>query len=577
MEPAPITTPITDRLASMPWIRWFRTLTDRLNSAEALAGAPSWGSITGKPTEFPPESHTHPEYIETETDPTVPAHVKAIEAEQIARWTNAAGAGVTGSPIGELSLDGSNVFVPGFTVRLFADAAATDDPQEFAIPSQLIAQPTADTRTYLCAQRSGDSVSLVYVLQADVYAINMSNIVPLWRLEVHNGTELHQIHYNNAGDGLPMKQEFAQLRSEPYRLAVEGGLAGTLTAGRSLTLTAAEVFFGHHRVSVLAFDADADTVHDYYHVSSAWEDTEYAGTWAWDNLQYDDGTDLVAMGNNKWGAIFVYRSIGDAKEIFVVRGQSQENAIEAARLIGVPPVPDLIAWHCLLVGRILFQKGASTGTWEPYSTATFLRSQEPQIALDDLTDVTVTGAAEASVLQKNLAGEWVGDLLPWDDMRHITAAKTTGANVPSYAAFGTSMYGWRFAAGDLLSCDSEQIPHIWAGTPIRPHVHFSSDNGGTGNVVWEVKIASRPAASGAWSSEQTVTKTWTGTLAAYGTAVLGLWDSPGVTLADTGPSTILKMRIRMVSKTFTGNVFLDGFDSHIQVKRLGTINEFGPL
>jgi hypothetical protein len=89
MQHAPITTPITDKLASMTWIRWFRQLVDRVDEIKGTADAPAWDSITGKPDEFPPETHTHSQYIETETDPTVPAHVKAIEPADIARWDDA--------------------------------------------------------------------------------------------------------------------------------------------------------------------------------------------------------------------------------------------------------------------------------------------------------------------------------------------------------------------------------------------------------------------------------------------------------------------------------------------------------
>ncbi len=59
MQHAPITTPITDKLASMPWIRWFRQLVDRVEEIKGTADAPAWETITGKPTEFPPEPHTH--------------------------------------------------------------------------------------------------------------------------------------------------------------------------------------------------------------------------------------------------------------------------------------------------------------------------------------------------------------------------------------------------------------------------------------------------------------------------------------------------------------------------------------
>lgn len=89
MQHAPITTPITDKLASMPWIRWFRQLVDRVEEIKDTADAPAWGSITEKPAEFPPESHTHPQYLTEETDPTVPVHVKAISQDDIDRWGDA--------------------------------------------------------------------------------------------------------------------------------------------------------------------------------------------------------------------------------------------------------------------------------------------------------------------------------------------------------------------------------------------------------------------------------------------------------------------------------------------------------
>jgi len=108
MQHAPITTPITDKLASMTWIRWFRQLVDRVDEIKGTADAPAWDSITGKPTEFPPsehrhewtdlddvptefppDPHTHPQYLTEETDPTVPAHVKDISTTDIDNWNSA--------------------------------------------------------------------------------------------------------------------------------------------------------------------------------------------------------------------------------------------------------------------------------------------------------------------------------------------------------------------------------------------------------------------------------------------------------------------------------------------------------
>lgn len=54
-------------------------------SAPEPQKATTWIQVSSKPEAFPPAAHTHP-YISVETDPTVPAAVKAITEEDIAKW-----------------------------------------------------------------------------------------------------------------------------------------------------------------------------------------------------------------------------------------------------------------------------------------------------------------------------------------------------------------------------------------------------------------------------------------------------------------------------------------------------------
>ena len=55
--------------------------------------AVGWDEIENKPTEFPPAAHNHDgDYLKDETDPTVPAHVKGITQDDIDSW-NAGGSG----------------------------------------------------------------------------------------------------------------------------------------------------------------------------------------------------------------------------------------------------------------------------------------------------------------------------------------------------------------------------------------------------------------------------------------------------------------------------------------------------
>jgi hypothetical protein len=57
------------------------------------AGSVTWSEVSGKPSTFPPSPHNHDgQYVKTETDPTVPAHVKDIKQSDIDNW-NAGGSG----------------------------------------------------------------------------------------------------------------------------------------------------------------------------------------------------------------------------------------------------------------------------------------------------------------------------------------------------------------------------------------------------------------------------------------------------------------------------------------------------
>lgn len=117
MQHAPITTPITDKLASMTWIRWFRQLVDRVDEIKGTADAPAWETITGKPTEFPPETHTHPpaslalnDLTDVDTTGQATGDVLVLESDSIWR------PGPPPAPVFRNLLDAYFLDVPGSAI-----------------------------------------------------------------------------------------------------------------------------------------------------------------------------------------------------------------------------------------------------------------------------------------------------------------------------------------------------------------------------------------------------------------------------------------------------------------------------
>lgn len=162
----------------------------------------------------------------------------------------------------------------------------------------------------------------------------------------------------------------------------------------------------------------------------------------------------------------------------------------------------------------------------------------------------------------------------WNDLPFLQSAKV-GVSAPTYAQFGTSAFWcWKMVAGNIFYHDDGQMPHSWDLGPIRPHLHFSSDNGGTGTITIEHQIMSRPAASGIWSASTVAVKVWSGTLAAGEGAILNLYDGGGYQPPSPGPSTMIKAVLTMLTKTFTGNIVIDGWDAHYKSGSFGTLTEY---
>jgi hypothetical protein len=161
----------------------------------------------------------------------------------------------------------------------------------------------------------------------------------------------------------------------------------------------------------------------------------------------------------------------------------------------------------------------------------------------------------------------------WKDQQLLGVAKV-GTSAPTFAQFGaTNFWKWKMAAGNIFYADA-QANHDWNLGAIQPHIHFSSDNGGTGDFRIDAIVMSRQPTSGTWSAQTLASKTWSGTLAAGEGSLLDLYNGAGYEPPNPAASTLFAFSITMATKSFTGNIFIDGWDFHYGVNRLGTDTAF---
>ena len=140
-------------------------------------------------------------------------------------------------------------------------------------------------------------------------------------------------------------------------------LAESADTNRYITVSTGFIWEKLTRTAFAAFDSDpggrADTFDTYKHVSGTF--TLTTGITQWPNTEYDDGTDLVTMTGNRYANLWFY---GDSDgEIAMVYGVDQYVTTSLAELEEPPPdLPIRIQTHSFLLGRLIFQKSATTAT-----------------------------------------------------------------------------------------------------------------------------------------------------------------------------------------------------------------------
>ncbi len=139
----------------------------------------------------------------------------------------------------------------------------------------------------------------------------------------------------------------------------EGGLI-LGTSGLNITVTAGTIWEKLNTFPISAIDTSGlDTFDRYYRDGTGGWFAQEDNT-EWNNTHYDDGTGtLNELGNNRWSIEWVYLEVDG--EIVTLFGQEQFNSQGSAEGASPPSTaPDRVQIHSRIIGRIIFQKDATS-------------------------------------------------------------------------------------------------------------------------------------------------------------------------------------------------------------------------
>lgn len=141
-----------------------------------------------------------------------------------------------------------------------------------------------------------------------------------------------------------------------------GGIIPAGTGVRYLTVSAGELYDGFTEFDISSIDTTGSDTFDVYYRNGSGGWTEVSAQSQWDNAYWDDGTGtLNTLGVSKYGIHWLY--IEADGDLVLLYGQGEYNSALVAETAPVPStVPPRIDAHGRLLGRLIFQQGASSHT-----------------------------------------------------------------------------------------------------------------------------------------------------------------------------------------------------------------------
>lgn len=188
-----------------------------------------------------------------------------------------------------------------------------------------------------------------------------------------------------------------------------GGLIVSGTGTRNIALSAGTLWYGRTMYNISAIDTSGAGTFATYYRNGSGGFTKTSSVTQWNNTQYDNGTGTLAtLAANKWAVAWLYVSADGL--FYYVYGRASHTSQAAAETEALPAtLPNVITAGTLLVGRLIFQKSASTATFYSAFTNTF-------------SNTGVTLHNDLGSIQGGTTGEYY----------HLTSAEYTGTGTGNF-------------------------------------------------------------------------------------------------------------------------------------------------
>lgn len=259
---------------------------------------------------------------------------------------------------GSISISSSGVY------GLYMNSIGSGPVVQVIVPSSATFVLTDQILSCVCIQFVSEGIGQFTVGPATLTNFNKAVLARIYR----EGNELHIISWDEYGNALAEKIQDRFVATEPFQR--ENGLNLSEASTGTVVISAGYVWHGIVREYLSAFNSSINRLNLYYHLGGTW--THDVSTKTYNNLYYDDGNNLVELLPNKYTVNWIYRGVEISSHAYIVLGNIEYLTVTAAQDALLPiDLPSIMQTN-ILVGRIIVQKGATSGLVESAFSNVFI-------------------------------------------------------------------------------------------------------------------------------------------------------------------------------------------------------------
>lgn len=204
--------------------------------------------------------------------------------------------------------------------------------------------------TYIVGNYNNGNPELQAIQDREI--INETTIIPILTVSKFRG-HVNTVNWNSLGRAKTDLIHQSIVKTQRFRR--EKGINLETAPTRKVIVSEGNIWMGAVDYYLNSFDSEQHGITFVYNQNGSWM---FDTVTQFNNTQYDNGTNLVTLGTNRYAVNWIFRCIDDNELVYMVLGSGNYRLVDA-QASQVPDVPEEITAHSVLVGRIIVQKDAT--------------------------------------------------------------------------------------------------------------------------------------------------------------------------------------------------------------------------